>query len=350
MSEPYTYNNKNEKQIKNIEILEKDEPILIGSRTFKINLSNYIKQTMNLCPPKTNKTTILKSKIQSQVSHRLIVDLLKDTTWKIIPHKLGRGTSPLFLQDPVNFIENIQNCKLSNRIRDFLSKRYEGIPGLGPRCDLIVANKKHFVLLEIKSTTRESNLFQFNSFKQFLFFIWAVELNVPVKLILCKFAGDILRILISNSPGGELIKKGQIVPKAQFNLRRDGMILSLIILKHCMNPSEHTFKILNEADPFKVCYYLDIFVKEGLIKGPVPIETPLSLKREDKRKFLNRKRNAFFNEYICTSTPTITYNGVKKFDEIVQLLEKYNNFISYSKLFLELISEGRKKRPPKSKI
>ena len=231
-----------------LEIHESDDPLLLGNKCMRIRSSRYIRRAKLLRPHGLRARPDRRRDIvfESEISHLLVADLLEKAGWKMATHSLGHGTHPL-THDPIEFIERIQRGHLSGEMRAFLSRRYAGTPG-GLRFDLLIANKRHFALLEIKSTMKDSPTFYLGGLGQLLFYLQAAELGIPVKFVHVKFL-DSWKIALARFPEGELVRNGAISPRVNTIGGRDGVFLSLLILNQLVrNPGLTPLTIASELD------------------------------------------------------------------------------------------------------
>lgn len=282
-------------ELTTLEISESDKPVLLGDKSLQITPSDYLDKAKSLDP---GRKDLIRDRrrpfaLRSQIAHLLVVDLLREAGWKVAPHRLGRGTSPFDLSDPVKFIESTQNQRLSDEIKSFLRGRHPGIPGAGLRCDLLVANEEDFVLLEIKSTTRDTYKFRFNSLGQLLFYLQADKLGIPVKLVCVRFL-DSWRMVLARFPEREFLKGKLMSPGV--GVVQDGTLLSLLILRHLIRKKRsNVTTIARELDQseFHVEHWSGVLLSKGFVK---------SLRRR---------------------TYGITDEGAKELDESVKLLRNY---------------------------
>jgi len=163
---------------------ELNEPTLIGNVTFQAPLLVYRKiqalKSLSLNP----------IVITGQIGHILVMELLIKHEWVVLPHRLGKGTHPSIKDDPVMFLEKKMGKTLNIKTRKFLSSKILGIPGLALECDMLVAKKDAFVMIEIKSSKKDIKSFAI-SFNQYIYYRKAVNLGIPVKLVLVEILDDI---------------------------------------------------------------------------------------------------------------------------------------------------------------
>ena len=169
-------------------VRESDHPILIGDKNLSIDLTEYQRRVATVSShsikPVPDKRR--KSHIVGQIGHLLMVDLLINTGWKILGHSLGRGTSPLVQEDPVDFIEREAELTVSEEQKNFLRRETCGLPGLRSVGDLLIAKKGIFVIVEVKSSMKDTNAF-YLSINEYITYNEACKFRIPVKFALIKF-------------------------------------------------------------------------------------------------------------------------------------------------------------------
>lgn len=196
---------KVDRQLKAV-VSEMYDPMLIGNTSVEVDLATYSRsvkasKSHSLFPSADRR---LPFHISGQIAHVLIRDLLVRYGWRVLSHDLGRGSSPLVLEDPVKFTEKTIGIRLNEKVRKLIRSPNIGIPGLSLRCDMLVARRGMFAMIEIKSSRTDTEVFRL-TLPQYLYYNNAHSVGIPIKLILVKFL-DCLHISITRY-FGELTQK-----------------------------------------------------------------------------------------------------------------------------------------------
>jgi hypothetical protein len=169
-------------------IKEVDMPLLVGNVTLDADPSDYYKSIeLGSIRPRARQRP---PNIIGRAGQLLVNDLLTKYGWRIMPYKLGLGTSPLHIGNPVEFLENILGRKLKKELKEFFLSPCIGIPGMTLRADMLAAKKDVFVICEIKASRRETRIFNL-TLPQYIYYNKACELGIPVKLILVNFLDNV---------------------------------------------------------------------------------------------------------------------------------------------------------------
>lgn len=313
-----------------LEIRESDDPQLLGNRFLRIRPSRYVKQA-KVQRPHALVTGLDRRRgiaLESEIAHLLVVDLLKNAGWKIAAHSLGRGTHPV-TRDPVEFIERTQERRLPVEIRAFLSRKIVGIPGLRLAADLLIADKRRYALLEIKSTVKNSPKFPFGNLGQLSYYLEAAELGIPVKLVHIKLLQEGWKLSLTSFPNGELVKNGAIAPMLYSNSKRDGKLLSLLILQHLLKHPSLTPAGMASAigeDNARVAIWMEKFRGGGLIEASCQTSYCHRCKRLlPEVRVLCPYCGHFLDD---VSSYILTDLGLKKLMATVKQLRNHHEFLS----------------------
>jgi len=321
-----------------LQIRESDDPLLLGNKVLRIRPSDYVARVKLLRPHGLRKKADRRRKVvlESQIAYLLVRDLLEKAGWKIIPHSMGHGTHPL-MNDPVEFIEKIQRRQLSDEFRTFLSRRHTGIPGTRLKCDLLIADKRRFALLEIKSTMKDSSAFPLNSLGQLFFYLRAAELGILVKFVHVKFL-DSWSMVLACFPEGELVGSGAISPMAYARPTDYEIFLKLLILKYlAASPPADPATINSGLDDFRVRvgWRLEGLFEDGLVRRVSEASyCPKCGKQIPYCRLVCPLCSALLSD---SSTYTITEEGLKELNASVRLLRSHHEFVS--KRFLTLFND-----------
>jgi len=311
---------------------------LLGNKVLRIRPSDYVARVKLLRPHGLRKKADRRRKVvlESQIAYLLVRDLLEKAGWKIIPHSMGHGTHPL-MNDPVEFIEKIQRRQLSDEFRTFLSRRHTGIPGTRLKCDLLIADKRRFALLEIKSTMKDSSAFPLNSLGQLFFYLRAAELGILVKFVHVKFL-DSWSMVLACFPEGELVGSGAISPMAYARPTDYEIFLKLLILKYlAASPPADPATINSGLDDFRVRvgWRLEGLFEDGLVRRVSEASyCPKCGKQIPYCRLVCPLCSALLSD---SSTYTITEEGLKELNASVRLLRSHHEFVS--KRFLTLFND-----------
>jgi len=312
-----------------LQIRESDDPLLLGNKVLRIRPSDYVTPVKLLRPHGLRKKADRRREValESQIAYLLVTDLLEKAGWKITPHSIGHGTHPL-MNDPVEFIERIQRQPLSDEFRTFLSRRHTGIPGTRLRCDLLIADKRRFALLEIKSTVKDSSRFPLNSLGQLFFYLRAVELGIPVKFVHVKLLGN-WSITLACFPEGELVRSGAISPRTYARQTDYGISLKLLILKYlAASPSADPATINSELCDLRVRveWRLHGLFEDGFVKR---ISEASCCRKCGKQIPYRRSTCPLCSALLSdSSTYTITKEGLKELNASSRLLQSHHEFVS----------------------